>query len=199
MPHHPPTSLISSLACCSLSGLLANCSLASASRFFCRSSCVSCHFCHVFTRWSNTPCAHTITHTRKAFRNKKHERMRKTKKKSSFVHALHRSSGSVKQAGAQLGPCAIRLYSVLPFRSIHLHSVPFPSPRYLDGGDETHVVSQQLREQVEVGAGLVLVQLLHLLLHLRQLGQRPRQRRVVLAVTQHGRRLGEGSRVHRQL
>lgn len=29
------TSLISSLACCSLSGLLVNCSLASASRFFC--------------------------------------------------------------------------------------------------------------------------------------------------------------------
>lgn len=57
------TSLISSLACCSLSGLLVNCSLASASRFLCSSSWLSCHFCHVLMRWSNTPCAHTDTHT----------------------------------------------------------------------------------------------------------------------------------------
>ena len=53
------TSLISSLACCSLSGLLVNCSLASASRFLCRSNWLSCHFCHVFIRWSNTPCINT--------------------------------------------------------------------------------------------------------------------------------------------
>lgn len=56
------TSLISSLACCSLSGLLVNCSLASASRFFCSNIWLSCHFCHVFIRWSNTPWANTHTH-----------------------------------------------------------------------------------------------------------------------------------------
>lgn len=56
------TSLISSLACCSLSGLLVNCSLASASRFFCSNIWLSCHFCHVFIRWSNTPWANTHTY-----------------------------------------------------------------------------------------------------------------------------------------
>lgn len=66
--------------------------------------------------------------------------------------------------------------------------VPRPSLQsYLDGADQSDVVSQQLREEVEVGVGLVLVQLVDLLLHLSQLGQSSGQRRVVLAVPQHGR------------
>lgn len=70
---------------------------------------------------------------------------------------------------------------------------------YLDGGDEADVVAQQLREEVEVCVGLVLVQLVDLLLHFGQLGQSSGQSRVVLAVPQHGCRLGKLRRVHRQL
>lgn len=49
------TSVISSLACCSLSGLLAHSSLASASLFFCRVFWASCHRCHARIRWSKQP------------------------------------------------------------------------------------------------------------------------------------------------
>lgn len=67
---------------------------------------------------------------------------------------------------------------------------------YLHGGEQADVVTQQLGEKVEVSVGLVLVQLIDLLLHLSQLGQSPRQSCVVLAVPQHGRRLGKLRRVH---
>ncbi len=50
------TSAISSLACCSLSGLLAHSSLASVSLFFCSIAWASCQRCHAFIRWSNEPC-----------------------------------------------------------------------------------------------------------------------------------------------
>jgi hypothetical protein len=43
------------------------------------------------------------------------------------------------------------------------------------------------------------VQLLHLVLHLGQLGQGAGQRRVVLRAAQHGHALGEAGRVEGQL
>lgn len=56
------TSVISSLASCSLSGLLAHSSLASVSLFFCNVAWASCQRCHAFIRWSNEPCGfHTHT------------------------------------------------------------------------------------------------------------------------------------------
>lgn len=56
------TSAISSLASCSLSGLLAHSSLASVSLFFCSTAWASCQRCHAFIRWSNDPCrSHTHT------------------------------------------------------------------------------------------------------------------------------------------
>lgn len=51
------TSAISSLASCSLSGLLAHSSLASVSLFFCSTAWASCQRCHAFIRWSNDPCS----------------------------------------------------------------------------------------------------------------------------------------------
>uniref|UniRef100_A0A8C5U7P0 PX domain-containing protein n=1 Tax=Malurus cyaneus samueli TaxID=2593467 RepID=A0A8C5U7P0_9PASS len=54
-PVPSPTSEISSLACCSLSGLLAHSSLASISLFFCSMVWASCQRCQVFMRWSKAP------------------------------------------------------------------------------------------------------------------------------------------------
>lgn len=61
------TSEISSLACWSLSGLLAQSSLASASRFFWSMIWASCQRCQVFIRWSKAPCWQGDKHIRKPF------------------------------------------------------------------------------------------------------------------------------------
>ena len=65
--------------------------------------------------------------------------------------------------------------------------LPKPIPRegtrncsYPCNGQEANVVAQELGEEKEVTAGLLLMQLLHLLLHLGQLGERPGQSGVVL-------------------
>lgn len=56
------TSAISSLASCSLSGLLAHRSLASVSLFFCSMDWASCQRCHAFIRWSKDPCRSQNSH-----------------------------------------------------------------------------------------------------------------------------------------
>lgn len=69
---------------------------------------------------------------------------------------------------------------------------------YPHGSQQADVVGQQLFEDEEVTGRLLLMQLLHLVLHLCQLGQRPGQGRVVLRVPQHGQTFGEYSRVPTQ-
>lgn len=62
---------------------------------------------------------------------------------------------------------------------------------YTDDGQEADVITEELGQEEEVTVGLFLVELLDLFLHLCQLGERPRQRRVVLGAPEHGQALGE--------
>ena len=64
-----------------------------------------------------------------------------------------------------------------------------------DTANNANVVPDQLGHQVEVVLGLLLMHLLHLLLHLGQLGEGRGQLAVVLGAAKHGEALGEGVRV----
>ena len=72
-------------------------------------------------------------------------------------------------------------------------------PPYPDGSQQADVVCDELCEAEGVVGGLVLVQLLHLVLHLGQLREGAGQSRVVLRAAQHRRALSEAGRVQRQL
>ncbi len=61
----------------------------------------------------------------------------------------------------------------------------------LDGSDETNVVLDQLGEEVVVGRGLVVVNLLDSFVNCRQLGNRSRQSGVLLAPGQDGQGLAD--------
>lgn len=69
----------------------------------------------------------------------------------------------------------------------------------LDRPDQGQVILDQLRQTVKVVVGLAPLQLLHPLTDLGQLGQSPRQARVLFAVAQHGCALGKCTRALWQL
>lgn len=69
---------------------------------------------------------------------------------------------------------------------------------YPNSPQQANVVSQQFLKDEEVAGCLLLMQLLHLVLQLRQLGQGPGQGRVVLRVPQHGHAFGKYCRVPTQ-
>jgi len=124
------TSFISSLACCSFSGLFAQSSLASASRFFCNVLWASCKRCHTFILCS-----------------KQHWGQQRTPKTTSHY-----------------------LFSGLLLLVLR-YAVVFSNPH---GPQQSDVIGQELSEDEEIAEGLLLMQLLHLILHFRQLWQRTR-------------------------
>ena len=70
---------------------------------------------------------------------------------------------------------------------------------YPHSAQQADVVGQHLLKNEEVTGCLLLMQLLHLVLHLCQLGQGPGQGCVVLRVTQHGHTFGKYCCVPTQL
>lgn len=89
------TSLISSLACWSLSGLLAHSSLASASLFFCSVLWASCHRCHARMRWSKHPWGQEqppVSNQSPAGNQCSHTQRQKSQ--SFYLFAAFRSRGS---------------------------------------------------------------------------------------------------------
>lgn len=72
-------------------------------------------------------------------------------------------------------------------------------PPHPDGSEQADVICDDLGEAEGVVGRLLLVQLLHLVLHLGQLGEGAGQRRVVFGAAQHGHALGEAGRVGRQV
>lgn len=69
---------------------------------------------------------------------------------------------------------------------------------YPDSSQQADIVGQHLLENEEITGCLLLMQLLHLVLYLCQLGQSPGQGRVVLRVSQHGQTFGKYCRVPTQ-
>ena len=68
----------------------------------------------------------------------------------------------------------------------------------LHGPHEPDVVFDELGEVVEVSCGLLVVDLLHLLLHAGQVGERARQRAVALEAGEHGNGARHRARVDRE-
>lgn len=68
---------------------------------------------------------------------------------------------------------------------------PLQLRAYPNSPQQANIVSQQFLKDEEVAGCLLLVQLLHLVLQLCQLGQSPGQGCVVLRVAQHGHAFGK--------
>lgn len=78
------------------------------------------------------------------------------------------------------------IYSLVGQEFLLLYGSPLQLRTYPNSPQKANVVSQQFLKDEEVAGCLLLMQLLHLVLQLCQLGQSPGQSCVVLRVSQHG-------------